>query len=132
MSTEEKYKKIINDIKASGKSPEEIVSAAQVLSAGPSHKGGFEVKFKAQELSAIMAYHFGKLIDETGAENYVEMSFFHTEKGNITVTVQKPRGKTPHQLRKEAEELLAKERIITAELRQELESLKSKTTECSL
>jgi hypothetical protein len=54
--------------------------------------------------AAFIAY-----VKEQGGENYVEMQFHdRDEPGAVyTVTTQRPKGKTPHQLRAEAEERLA-------------------------
>lgn len=60
----------------------------------------------AHELCGIMADSFLKMLDEGNAPNYIEMQF--KKKGDwqpcIIVTVQRAQGKTPHQLRMEAEQ----------------------------
>lgn len=60
----------------------------------------------SHELCGIMADSFLKMLDEGQAPNYMEMTF--KKRGEfdpcIIVTVQRAQGKTPHQLRMEAEE----------------------------
>ncbi|OMG61499.1 hypothetical protein AUR59_020280 [Stutzerimonas balearica] len=55
---------------------------------------------------ALMAQAFGQQMYESEALNYIEASFDspdYPELGQITVTLKREAGKTPHQLRKEAE-----------------------------
>jgi len=61
----------------------------------------------------IMADHFAVMIMESGAENYLEMSFgserFLPEE-MLVCTLQRCKGKTPHQLRTEEEAKIAQVR----------------------
>lgn len=41
--------------------------------------------------------------DEAGPSNYAEIEVNHSEFGAMTLTIQRRAGKTPHQLRREAE-----------------------------
>ena len=55
---------------------------------------------------ALMAQAFGQQLYESEALNYIEASFDspdYPELGQITVTLKREAGKTPHQLRREAE-----------------------------
>lgn len=61
--------------------------------------------------SKILADAFGQQLVESGAINYIELTFEsreYPEIGQITVTVKNELGKTPHQLRVIAETELAK------------------------
>jgi hypothetical protein len=59
------------------------------------------------KMGAIMAESFNEFLKEQDAKNYVEMQFTDKEGSMVTVTVQRHHGKTPHQLRVEAEAKLA-------------------------
>ena len=55
---------------------------------------------------ALMAQAFGQQLYESEAFNYIEASFDspdYPDLGQITVTLKREAGKTPHQLRREAE-----------------------------
>jgi len=47
-------------------------------------------------------------LKDAKAENYAELSVFHEETGPLAMTVQRIWGKTPHELKVEAEEKLSK------------------------
>jgi transcriptional regulator of acetoin/glycerol metabolism len=54
----------------------------------------------------ILADSFGQMLYEGNVENYIEAHFSsskHPEMGQIVVTVKREMGRTPHQLRREAE-----------------------------
>lgn len=51
----------------------------------------------------LLADTFAHQFKENGAANYLEMSFVNDEVGELTVTMQRRQGKTPHQLRALAE-----------------------------
>ena len=52
----------------------------------------------------ILAGMLVDILDQNpDAENYVEVKFWNEKHGNIVVTVFRHRGKTPHELRMEAE-----------------------------
>lgn len=70
------------------------------------------------ELCRVMAAHFWNILEQAEAQNYVEIHFADQSKGRtaalefnspdmvekITVLIQRSLGKTPHQLRREAEQ----------------------------
>ncbi len=89
---------------------------------------GIDIDRNALSLSAnggickIMADSFAQILHEGKVINYVEAFFSsskHPEMGQIVVTIKKETGKTPHQLRLEAE----KERDV---LRDEVDFLRKK------
>lgn len=51
----------------------------------------------------LFVISIGDMFLRTGAKNYIEICLSSHPIGNFTVTVQKESGKTPHQLRQEAE-----------------------------
>lgn len=53
--------------------------------------------------AAVLASAFAEQFTSSGGVNYVEVSFMHPATGPICVTLQRVQGKTPHQLRREAE-----------------------------
>lgn len=78
---------------------------------------------------ALLAGMFVGLLDRfPDAQNYVECSF-SSALGPITVTVQKPGGKTPHALRVEAETELAASRAECARLSSMLDHQRDEATE---
>lgn len=83
----------------------------------PDGHGGVVVKLRmAAELSMGMVTAFKTYLDQAGAENYVEQTVIDRETGDqYLVTIQRPRGKTPHQLRRAAEAELAKLRETVAQ-----------------
>lgn len=67
--------------------------------------GGLNIELEGGAC-ALMAQAFGKQLFESGAENYIEASFEspdYPDIGQITVTVRREAGKTPHELRVIAE-----------------------------
>jgi hypothetical protein len=69
------------------------------------HNGMLEIGLKggaAQMLAAM----FVQLLDERGAQNYVEVHFLDPKHGPIDVTVQRRYGKRPTDKLREAEDLL--------------------------
>lgn len=68
---------------------------------------------------ALMAQTFGKQLYESEAENYIEVTFDspdYPSLGQITVTVRRETGKTPHQLRLAAEAKVAELQQANADL----------------
>lgn len=59
-------------------------------------------------MAGIMAETFYDWLEKVGAENYIEAQFNSPKGDRITVTVQRFFGKSPHELRREAEEKLDK------------------------
>lgn len=53
--------------------------------------------------AAVLASAFAEQFTSSGGINYVEVSFTHPKTGPLIVTLQRTQGKTPHQLRDEAE-----------------------------
>ncbi len=69
------------------------------------HNGGLTIGLEGGAC-ALMAQAFGQQLYESDALNYIEASFDspdYPDLGQITVTLKRETGKTPHQLRKEAE-----------------------------
>lgn len=65
---------------------------------------GYETTIRAQNwIFELLAVLLCDALKAKPAPNYVECSFGHTELGPLTVHIQKRTGKTPHQLRLEAE-----------------------------
>lgn len=96
---------------------------------------GMTIRDGALEMSlegpgpALLAGMFIGLLDRfPDAQNYVECSF-SSAIGPITVTVQKPGGKTPHALRVEAETELAASKAECARLSSMLDHQRDESTE---
>lgn len=53
--------------------------------------------------AGLLANAFAEQFKESGATNYLEVSFHHKDIGGLMVTMQRTEGKTPHMLRVEAE-----------------------------
>lgn len=53
---------------------------------------------------ALLIDAFAEQFKSAGSDNYLELGFYHGELGPIIVTVQRQAGKTPAQLRQEAED----------------------------
>lgn len=58
-------------------------------------------------LVATMAGALANMLDEQQATNYLEIQMQHKISGALILTLQRQNGKTPHQLRRQAEEELA-------------------------
>ena len=70
------------------------------------------------KMAGYMAGIFKDTLNEMDAENYIEMQFMDPESQlPITVTIKRHDGKTPHQLRIEAEEKLKKLEHIMLEVK---------------
>lgn len=68
------------------------------------HEDGCTSNLQAQNwIFALLAHLLCDVLKAKPAPNYVECSFEYTELGPITLHIQKRLGKTPHQLRLEAE-----------------------------
>lgn len=63
----------------------------------------FEIELRHPVFS-VMAIQAAQYLTEKKADNYVEMKVWTKEHGDVTITVKKCQGKTPHELRKEAEQ----------------------------
>ncbi len=62
----------------------------------------------AARLSMILVESFSAFLDTAGAENYVEQEIIERNGGRrFTLTIRRHEGKTPHQLRQDAEAALA-------------------------
>jgi hypothetical protein len=83
--------------------------------------------------SQVLAETFAGLLDKYKAENYVECQFIRPHDDQVyTVTVQRPEGKTPHQLRQAAEAEVQRLREELAELRSERDALLAPVLERAL
>ena len=63
----------------------------------------FEIELHHPVFS-VVAIQAAQYLTEKKADNYVEMKVWTKEHGDVTITVQKCKGKTPHEIRKEAEQ----------------------------
>lgn len=72
-----------------------------------SFEGG-EFQFEAP-IVTLMAEYLAQMLEVQGHEvsNYCQISVNHDRLGELTLLLQRKNGKTPHQLKKEAEEKLA-------------------------
>jgi len=68
--------------------------------------GGLEVDAEAPAAALMAGMFMGMFERSPDAKNYIECRFSSTQ-GTILVTVTRPGGKTPHELRREAEAKLA-------------------------
>ena len=85
------------------------------------HKDGVEIGSRASECMGWAFAHY--LSNHPEAPNYMEVTLEGSDHKPIYVTIQRPGGKTPHQMRREAEAERDK-------LRYELESLQAAKGEC--
>lgn len=69
-------------------------------------EGALDIWIK-HPLFALFVNQMADMWIEQGAKNYLETSMFSPVIGNFTITLQKQSGKTPHQLKVEAEAKLA-------------------------
>jgi hypothetical protein len=104
---------LVEDMLERGRNNPGLLLAALVLEAA---KEGLEVGSRASECMGWAFAHY--LSNHPEAPNYLEVTLEGGDNKPIYVTVQRPGGKTPHQLRVEAEADRDKLRI-------ELESLKA-------
>lgn len=95
-----------------------VLTEAHMLSAGPAPEGGFALKLTA-EIVPIMATAMAHDFKKRGGKNYVEHHFYEPTIGPFTITMQRIEGKTPDQLKREAEAALAE---VTRQLDRALES----------
>ena len=84
----ERLKKVIND---------------PVLAGIEANEDGVNMMFKGAAPNILAGMFVGILDENTDAQNYITFKFFHERHGLILITVQRYSGKTPHELRKEAE-----------------------------
>ena len=100
---------------------EDRMKDTRLVSAGGRGEGfGFDlmggpIPYIAEYLVQFMGLRDG------AATNYSEMEVQHNEFGALTLTIQRRSGKTPHQLRKEAEDRLTASEAEAADLRRRLE-----------
>lgn len=67
------------------------------------NEGGVNMMFKGAAPNILAGMFVGILDENPDAQNYITFKFFHERHGLILITVQRYSGKTPHELRKEAE-----------------------------
>lgn len=93
---------------------EELITNRATLTDLAQKNGTITVE-AATESAALLATQFLHWLDELKAENYLETVFKESIRNaakhdrkpiEVTVTVQRKEGKTPHQIRKELEEVL--------------------------
>ena len=84
----ERLEKVIND---------------PVLAGIEANEGGVNMMFKGAAPNILAGMFVGILDENPDAKNYITFKFFHERHGLILITVQRYSGKTPHELRKEAE-----------------------------
>ena len=84
----ERLEKVIND---------------PVLAGIEANEGGVNMMFKGAAPNILAGMFVGILDENPDAQNYITFKFFHERHGLILITVQRYSGKTPHELRKEAE-----------------------------
>jgi len=96
---------------------EDRLADTRLVSAGP-QGSGFAFDFRGGPIPYITEYLFQMLgaRTEEPMSNYAEIEVFHNEFGPMTLTLQRRTGKTPHQLRQEAEERarIAEEKLAAA------------------
>jgi hypothetical protein len=88
----------VQDMLERGRSNPGLLLAALVLEA---HKEGLEVGARATECMGWAFAHY--LSNHPEAPNYLEVTLEGGDNKPIYVTIQRPDGKTPHQLRMKAE-----------------------------
>lgn len=79
---------------------EEVISST-ILTGFVAGSGGFNIGLQGGAC-ALLAESFGQMLYESDAANYIEATFeseHYKELGQITVTVKRESGQTPHQLR---------------------------------
>lgn len=81
----------------------EKVISDPVLAGIEANEGGVNMMFKGAAPNILAGMFVGILDENTDAQNYITFKFFHERHGLILITVQRYSGKTPHELRKEAE-----------------------------
>ena len=81
----------------------ENVISDPVLAGIEANEDGVNVMFKGAAPNILAGMFVGILDENPDAQNYITFKFFHERHGLILITVQRYSGKTPHELRKEAE-----------------------------
>lgn len=81
-------------------------SDVYLMHAGPTGQG-FEITMRAP-ITFLLVEHLGRMLDEVGAKNWVEVDVFHPKHGGLTLTVQRRAGKTPGDRIKELKDQLDK------------------------
>lgn len=89
--------------------------------------GTLDVAFDAPELGRLFAIHFWDLLNENNAKNYVEMSFAapETPLKRVIVNVRRVFGKSPDDLRVEAEQERDRLRSLVAKCRPVVELVRA-------
>lgn len=82
-----------------------FVSAKTMLTGITTGNGGATVGFEGGACG-LLAASFAEQFKDAGAENYLELGFSHPSTGPLQVTIQRTHGKTPAQLKREAEQRL--------------------------
>lgn len=82
----------------------------------------FLMSFKADFVPLFVGW-MAEWFREQGGMNYVEVEAFHPEAGPLVFTMQRKDGKTPHELRREAEATIARLQQDINNLRHELDEL---------
>lgn len=67
-------------------------------------------------VAALVVQAFKGILDEAPAPNYVEMLWNVGDSDQVIFTIQRPEGKTPNTLRREAEDKLLKLKLVTDRL----------------
>ncbi|WP_312669692.1 hypothetical protein [Stutzerimonas nitrititolerans] len=102
---EEDYDALLEENKQLRQLTSEKVINATMLREFVARDGGLTIGLEGGAC-ALMAQAFGQQLYESEALNYIEASFDspdYPDLGQITVTLKREAGKTPHQLRREAE-----------------------------
>jgi len=85
-----------------------VADETRLLHMGPMPGGGFGMELEGGPIPAIGEYLANMLGMRTDTpSNYVQMDIHRADLGWMTLTLQRQSGKTPHQLRVEAETALA-------------------------
>lgn len=79
-----------------------IAGELKLHHAGPRHDGGFGFEFSGGACQ-LLAEAYAEQFRESGAINYLELLFEHSEIGPLTITMQRVEGLTPAQKLAKAE-----------------------------
>lgn len=88
--------------KFEGKSVADYVSSQAFLAGMSPSDGGLSLEMNGLACQMLVASFAGQF-KGSGAVNYLEMTMHHDEIGDLTVSLQRTAGKTPHQFRQAAE-----------------------------
>lgn len=104
---------------------EKKLQEVYLRSAGPSPDGKkFTIDFESS-LAPIIAQHLLGVLDGKDAKNYVEVVCMPKNGKRVAITIQRCEAKTPHDLRKEADEKVAKAVEALKKLQSHFRSLNS-------